>query len=147
LGLNYHAQQILEVRRVDDFRRKLTFETTSTLLPSAMENHLTTLSSEIATVAANIETKEAKLEELYVASGGESTDRIVSLEKSLDALRAEKIILIASRDRFQHGIAVQSNQGTSTLSAPLDRLEGTSGRGHKARRFTSPLLPLLTSLA
>ena len=104
-----------------------TFETTSTLLSTLMENQLATLNTEIATVAADIKNEKAELKELYVASGGESTDRIVSLEKSLDALRAEKITLLAERKEVRQNIANQLNQGTSTLSAPHDKLEGTSG--------------------
>jgi hypothetical protein len=123
------------------------------------------LDLEIAIATAKIEEEKADLKSLYEASGGNSSDRIASLEKSLDRLSTKEDKLIDSRNTLQLALTNQPAQGTSTLcrydKSLIDFLEHLCreggrrdfGKEQRARRpplpcsLSSPLLPLLGLLS
>ena len=82
-------------------------------MASAQQEQLGILNQEIAETTAKIETEKLELKELYVASGGKSTDQIKDIKESLTDLRKKETTLLAERKTITDALT-QPNQGTST---------------------------------
>jgi Skp family chaperone for outer membrane proteins len=77
-----------------------------------LEQLITKLDNEITAINTDIKAKEAELKE---ERRGENNQGIIDdLRESIAALRTKEGKLIDSRDKLQHDIATQSNQGKFT---------------------------------
>jgi hypothetical protein len=93
--------------------------------------------ADIAETNATIEKEKEKLDKLYdVNKDDRDTDRIVSLEKSIAALRTDKATLLASRDKLQHDIATHPNQGQDTQRL-ASSASGKNENEYNTRRMVS----------
>jgi hypothetical protein len=79
------------------------------------------LDNEITAINTDIKEEKAELKELYgVNKEDRDTDRIVSLEKSIDRLSTKEALLITQQTSLQHDIATQSTQGKFTCCQHVD---------------------------
>ena len=116
--------------------------------PSHLPSHLQTMADTVESLTVKIDNTQQKIDALEEQMKTATTEALqISLGNRITALIGEKTALINERKELRKNQPAQGKSSTYVWCVEQELARGNFGRGHRARRFTTPLLPLLTSLA